>query len=149
MFGYGPKLPLKSTADDGKYGLTKTINETVAQNLKNLILTCPGERIMDPDFGVGLKLYLFEMDASRLAADISERIHTQAQLYMPNLIIENINFVLPEQDQAEYTPNFSPTEEVYANLMGIELNYSIKGGGNITKTIFIPANDISNIGSPY
>ena len=148
MFGYGPKLPLKSTPDDGKYGLTKTINETVAQNLKNLILTCPGERMMDPDFGVGLKMFLFEIDANRIASKISERIQTQAQLYMPNLVIENINFVLPEEDRAEFTPNFFPKDEVSPNLLAIELDYSIKGGGNIIKKIFIPTGDISNTG-PY
>ena len=149
MFGYGPKLPLKSTPDDGKYGLTKSITENTAQNLKNLILTCPGERIMDPEFGVGLKLYLFELDSSRLAAEIAERIETQAQLYMPNLTIENINFVVPEEDRAEYTPGFSPREDVSRNLMGIELDYSIRGGGNIIKKLFIPADDLSAAGGPY
>jgi phage baseplate assembly protein W len=149
MFGYGPKLPLKSTPDDGKFGLTKTIVENTAQNLKNLILTCPGERIMDPEFGVGLKLYLFELDSGRLAAEIAERIETQAQLYMPNLTIENINFVIPEQDQAEFTPDYFPQEEVSRNLLGIELDYSIRGGGNIVKKLFIPADDLSAGGGPY
>jgi phage baseplate assembly protein W len=144
MFGYAPKLPLKPTADDGKYGLTKTINETVAQNLKNLVLTCPGERIMDPDFGVGLKLFLFEMNDNTTAGLIAERIQTQASLYMPNLTIENINFVLPKEDRGELTPLYAPRDQVDGNLLGIEIDYSIRGAGDMTKRIFIPAEDLTS-----
>ena len=58
MPGIAPKLPLQLDEVDG-YRLTKTIKETVQQNLKMIVLTSPGERIMNPDFGVGLRNYLF------------------------------------------------------------------------------------------
>jgi len=137
MHGYGPKLPLKSTPEDGKYGLTKTINENVAQNLKHLVLTCPGERIMDPEFGVGLKTYLFEMNSQDTADSIAAAITRQVQIYMPNITIENIDFAIPK-DHAEKDPNFYPLTDINKNLLGITLSYSIRGGGNITKRVFIP-----------
>ena len=50
--GLSPKLPMSLHPADG-YRLTKTYKEMVKQNIKMLILTCPGERMMDPLFGVG------------------------------------------------------------------------------------------------
>ena len=46
--------------EDGPFQLNKTIPETVKQNLKNLVFTNKGERIMDPLFGIGVYSYLFE-----------------------------------------------------------------------------------------
>jgi phage baseplate assembly protein W len=59
MAGIAPKLPLDIDQTDG-YRLTKTIKETVQQNLKMIVLTSPGERIMDPDFWCWLKELLIQ-----------------------------------------------------------------------------------------
>jgi len=89
MRGIGPKLPLNQMIDGG-FDLTKTIAENVQQNLKNLVLTSPGERIMNPDFGVGLKNYLFENAHQGVYDTISSRLHSQVQAYMPFLDIEDL-----------------------------------------------------------
>ena len=56
--GLSPKLPLTKDPQDG-YALNKEYVELVQQNLKMILLTAPGERIMEPEFGVGLRNYLF------------------------------------------------------------------------------------------
>jgi phage baseplate assembly protein W len=140
MHGYGPKLPLKTTPEDGKYGLTKSINENVAQNIKNLVLTCPGERIMDPVFGVGLKNYLFEINSVDTAERIASNITKQAGLYMPNININNVDFKMPQDsDKAERSPDYYTTSEIDSNLLGITITYSIRGGGNMVRKVFVPA----------
>jgi phage baseplate assembly protein W len=87
--GISPKLPLSISSVDGAYGLNKTLAENARQNLKNLILTIPGERIMDPDFGVGIKRYLFEN-----IADVQEIIPAvitkQADTYLPYITIDAV-----------------------------------------------------------
>ena len=52
------KLPITPDSGNG-YTMIKTIKKMVNQNLKMLILTIPGERVMDPNFGVGVQKYLF------------------------------------------------------------------------------------------
>ena len=59
MSSIGVALPLLRSSNDG-FEMLKTIKETVKQNLKTIILTNPGERIMDPEFGVGIRRFLFE-----------------------------------------------------------------------------------------
>ena len=39
---------------------TDTVKEQIRANLINVLLTKPGERVMEPNFGVNLKGYLFE-----------------------------------------------------------------------------------------
>ena len=41
---------------------TQTLKEQVKNNLINLLLTEPGERVNEPNFGVGLKNLLFEQN---------------------------------------------------------------------------------------
>ena len=67
-------------------------SSTTKQNLKNLILTIPGERVMDPFFGVGLRTMLFEMDNVSLRGSISAKILQQVEFYMPHVEILDISF---------------------------------------------------------
>ena len=57
MNGIGPKLPLQRDDVYGNYTLISSYAEEIKQNFKNLLLTAPGERMMNPDFGVGLRNY--------------------------------------------------------------------------------------------
>jgi|TARA_R110002020_G_scaffold62593_1_gene167270 phage baseplate assembly protein W len=91
MYGISPKLPLIVDSLDGHYGLTKTIRETIKQNFKNLILTAPGERIMDLQFGVGLRNYFFENFTTEVGENIKFRILNQTKLYMPFIEINSID----------------------------------------------------------
>ena len=66
--GLTPKLPLvRDTIND--FLLITDYKELVKQNLKNLILTNPGEKIMDADFGIGINRFLFELDNPALYAN--------------------------------------------------------------------------------
>lgn len=91
MEGYSPKLPLILDAVDGPYALNKTSLDTIKQDFKMLLLTNPGERIMNPDFGVGIRSLLFEQDTQQLRERIISRITTQTQRYLSFLTIVDIN----------------------------------------------------------
>ena len=89
--GFSARLPLAYDKEDGPYGLTKTLAETVKQNFKNLVMTVPGERIMDPEFGVGFHQLLFENQSAEIVEDMQERLYEQVERYMPFVKIQNIN----------------------------------------------------------
>jgi phage baseplate assembly protein W len=55
---------LNNVSDNSGYHLISDIRTNIKQNLKMLVLTSPGERVMDPNFGVGIKRFLFLMSAS-------------------------------------------------------------------------------------
>jgi phage baseplate assembly protein W len=97
MAGLSPSLPLTVDVQDG-FRLNKTYKQVVQQNFTNLLLTIPGERIMDPEFGVGLKTYLFELDNQMLRSDLSAKIISQAARYLPFIEITDITFRTAETD---------------------------------------------------
>ena len=114
MSGLSPKLPLSTDNIDG-YTLIKSYNELVTQNLKNLVLTAPGERIMDPTFGVGIRNYLFEQNTSETHQEIATRIANQVSKYMPFLEVEAV-FLSPREEV--------PDSEL--NSIEIQIKYFVK-----------------------
>ena len=127
MAGFSPKLPLTLDSDDG-YALTKTIKEVAKQNFTMLVLTNPGERIMDPEFGVGILAYLFENNTPGVYSQIDARIREQASKYLPFIIIESIDFKSPVTNPG-LTDNF----------LGVSISYNIKRL-NIGDVLEIPLN---------
>jgi len=97
MSGWGPKLPVDTDKSDG-LALTKTLQEVVKQHLKMLVLTSPGEKVMSPDFGVGIKQFLFQPNIPLIYGEIDSRIRKQAIKYLPYLKIHKVNFVGPAED---------------------------------------------------
>jgi uncharacterized protein len=97
MASYGVALPLTYDTGDG-FTMLKRIKDVAKQNFKMLILTNPGERVMAPDFGVGLKRYLFENFSDSVYAEIDTRIREQVSIYMPAILIQEIEFASTDQD---------------------------------------------------
>jgi hypothetical protein len=91
MSSIGIKLPLTYNSSDG-FTMIKTIRQMIKQNFKMLILTIPGERVMEPQFGVGVKQYLFANYSEGTPSIIEEKIRKQASMYLPAATIDSINF---------------------------------------------------------
>ena len=65
-----------------------TTQVQVKSNLINVLLTEPGERIYEPNFGVGLKKLLFENQIKE--DELESRIKDQCALYVPEIDITNL-----------------------------------------------------------
>ena len=68
---------------------TQTLKEQVKSNLINLLLTEPGERVNEPNFGVGLKNLLFEPNLD--VEILKEKINTQIEFYIPTISLSDID----------------------------------------------------------
>jgi len=129
MPGISPKLPLTIDKIDGPYKLTKTVEEAMVQNLKMIILTNPGERMMDPFFGVGIRKFLFEQGTSVVYGDLSSRIYEQVAKYLPQINIKNIIF--------NESPLLASDEMVDNNILSVSIEFSIKPAAKV-KTLVVP-----------
>ena len=89
MSSISVKLPLRTSVVDG-FMMNKSIIQVVKQNLKMLLLTIPGERIMVPNYGVGLKNFLFENFTPNLLSQINSKIREQVNIFMPAVNIVDI-----------------------------------------------------------
>ena len=91
MSSFGVALPLVKDSSDG-FRMLKKAKDVLRQNFKMLILTNPGERVMDPEFGVGIKQFLFENFGHGTYQQIDTKIRSQAATYIPSITIQEINF---------------------------------------------------------
>jgi phage baseplate assembly protein W len=114
MKGLSPKFPLTFNNVFGAYDLNQSYSDLVKQNLKNLILTSPGERVMDVNFGVGLRHYFFEQLTGQTSSLIATRIREQVSQYMPFVEILEIKFN-PEE-------NFGASP----NLLYVQIHFAIQ-----------------------
>tara|TARA_Y100000034_G_scaffold98179_1_gene120150 strand:- start:3607 stop:4020 length:414 start_codon:yes stop_codon:yes gene_type:complete len=112
VIGISPKLPLRLIGKGG-FLMNTTYPEMVKQNMKNLVLTIPGERMMDINFGVGLHRFLFEPQTEVAYDDISTRINKQVEKYMPYIQIQEIDFEVPEDKAAD------------ENFLSVSITYEI------------------------
>ncbi len=76
----GVAFPLDDT---NMFRGTQTLKEQVKANLINLLLTQAGERVNEPNFGVGLKNYLFEPQIDK--ESLNEKINNQINYYIPEI----------------------------------------------------------------
>ena len=105
-----PKLPIQF--DNGNLSSFEEaeIKELIKQNMKMILLTIPGERIMLPKFGVGIQRFLFELETTEFSAELSGLIQEQVSTYLPPVTILDI------------TPD---TTNVDRNTLGLKISYEI------------------------
>ena len=91
MPDYTVKWPLEFTGQSSGFDSVSetTIAEMVNFNLKNLILTEPGERLFYPNFGVGVKRYLFEQNNVDVE-NLHSRILSQIRLYASYAVVKDL-----------------------------------------------------------
>ena len=113
--GLDAQLPLAFDNTDRFYILNKTLKDNYKQNVKMLLLTAPGERIMLARYGVGLRNYLFE---NAPEAEISQKTYEQMRLFLPQLAIISLSI----------NKNNKVIQEVgQSNVLSVVLTYAIKG----------------------
>ena len=113
MTTLGAKLPITRDSING-FTMIGDIKTLIRQNLKMLILTNPGERVMIPDFGVGIQSYLFENFSNSVYYEIETKIKQQVSRYIPVVGISEITFIDSHPD---------------ANTLGVQITYSIPSLG--------------------
>lgn len=108
---YSPKLPLR-LGNNGDFISISNRSENIRQNLRILLLTSPGEKIMMPQFGCGLKNFLFENrelvsitttedfidseERESLEVVIKKTIISQIREYIKDILVNSIDVSFEE-----------------------------------------------------
>ena len=103
MSNISPVLPLTKDPANGFLN-NHTEVSAIIQDLKMLLLTSPGERVMDPSFGVGMRRYLFEQNNKTTHSSIKAKILRQTKEYLPIIEIQDISFDT-EEDSSNIKAN--------------------------------------------
>jgi phage baseplate assembly protein W len=93
-------IGINRTSDsNGIFAVNYTTLKQAKDNLKNLILTRKGERLMQPEFGCDVWKVLFEpLDGTLIETTIENSIVEAVSIWLPYLNIDTIVFDYDEND---------------------------------------------------
>lgn len=124
---YAPKFPLRKKKN-GTFQNVDDLKDLIKFHLINLILTNPGEKISDPEYGVGLRKYLFENFSSGASVEIRQAIEEGIRRYIPYI---NLDFVateeLMEQNELKISIHYIILDTSEKQLLEIALNIGETG----------------------
>ena len=90
----GIKTPLQLNSDGGFFKMHFENSDQIADNLRNLILTNHGERLLHYDFGANLRSLTFNLGQEDFDNEAILRIKRAVNKYMPYVSLETfVSFV--------------------------------------------------------
>ena len=117
-----PKFPLLFQEKSGFKDVDST-KELVSFHLKNLILTNPGEKISDPEYGIGIRQFLFENMVQENINLWEDKIIFAIERYMSYINLENVIMeTLEEQNKIFIRIIYSLKNDTEKQILDIELS---------------------------
>lgn len=89
IFGRGLRFPVK-VADDGRLHWAEGPDD-IRQSIQIILLTEPGERLMLPTFGAGLRRFLFAPNNVATHRLVQERIEQALHRWEPRVRVQRVS----------------------------------------------------------
>lgn len=89
-----------TTGSLGYLEVTNDVISAIRANVRSLLLTNWGERVMHVDFGCNLREFIFEPRTKALKGRITERIKNQLAKWMPYLTLTGVTITFSDEDPA-------------------------------------------------
>lgn len=122
---YAPKIPLQ-TNNYNDFEYISDPLQNIRQNLKMIILTNPGEKIMDPEYGLGIRKYLFEPAGGKLEVGIDEERYKKFTLgNYEQEIFDKLKIQINKYNPEIYLENIEA--QIEDNIMFFSVYYNYKG----------------------
>lgn len=119
----------KKSDSNGIFAVNYTTISQARENLKNLILTKKGERVMQPEFGCDIWELLFEPIVDDvISSQIESSILNAVEIWLPYINVDKIIFDYDEND-------------IDSNKINVEVKFSLKSNPTITESINININN--------
>ena len=80
----------------------------IVNSLRNIFNTTPGEKILNPAFGINLTQWLFEPISEFAAREIGEAILNGISMYEPRVVVNNVS-VIADPENSQYIIKLSMT----------------------------------------
>lgn len=101
--------------------------DAAKSNLRNLLLTRKGERVMQPEFGSGIHSLLFEQIDGNLEEKLEETIIESVNFWLPYINIEEIDIEMTDEmkdlNKANMNVKFTVGNDIDTN----EITFTVQG----------------------
>lgn len=128
----GIKTPLEAGSNvDGLFKMHHNVEDTISDNLKNLILTNHGERLFRQDFGANLRELAFELGTEDGDFEAINRIRIAVRKYLPFVNLQTFE---------SFTIASTISEP---SKVGIRITYNVPGFSTKQKMIEVLISTVS------
>ena len=125
-YAYGITLPIKK-GNTGYFEQAFTSFEQAKANLKNLLLTAKGERVMQPEFGTGLQSLLFEPMDDTFESQLQDVITQTVSYWLPYINIEQIDVEMTDAMKDNHTAHMTIQFTVGNTIETQEITFTVRG----------------------
>lgn len=125
-YAYGITLPLKR-GGNGYFEQAFTSFEQAKSNLKNLLLTKRGERVMQPEFGTGLETLLFEPMDDSFETKLTDVITETVNYWLPYINIEEIDIEMTDEMKDRHIAHMKIQFTVGNQIDLQEITFTVRG----------------------
>ena len=106
-----------STGSLGYLEPTDDVVEALKSNVRALVMTNLGERVMHADFGCNLREFLFEPKTKSLRAAVADRVRSQLAKWLPFLRLAGLYITFSEENPGVPDPGFQiELQLTYGNI---------------------------------
>ena len=121
----GIDLPIRRGSDlDGFFATTSTTIEAVKNNIRNLLQTEEGERLFQPNLGLGLRKLLFEHITDENLIGVQNAILDKFEFWLPFVEIRDIQVLSKDN-----------TTDIGTNEIRVKIDFNIKQDPNTLDSI--------------
>tara|TARA_R100000315_G_C5232782_1_gene143819 strand:- start:1503 stop:2066 length:564 start_codon:yes stop_codon:yes gene_type:complete len=99
-----PTKDKQKSSTQGDFHLSYTTKEQTFSNLRNLVLTNRGERVMHPEFGCDIWASLFDNITPNIIKSMKKRIEKQVSIWLPYVNLIDVR-IKHNDTQTGGTPN--------------------------------------------
>jgi phage baseplate assembly protein W len=125
-YAYGITLPIKR-GNTGYFEQAFTSFEQTKANLKNLLLTKRGERVMQPEFGTGLDSLLFEPMDDVFEGNLRDTITRTVSYWLPYVNIQDIEIEMTDEMKDRHIANMKVEFTVGNQIELQEITFTVRG----------------------
>jgi phage baseplate assembly protein W len=125
-YAYGITLPIQR-GNTGYFNQAFSSFEQAKSNLKNLLLTKKGERIMQPNFGTGLHELLFEQLDDTFETKLEDTITKNVNYWLPYINIKQIDIEMTDEMKDKNTANMKIEFTVGNQIELQEITFTVQG----------------------
>jgi len=90
---YTVVFPLELGEEDIGYKSVFELRKVINFNIKSTLMTNPGERIGDPNFGVGILKTLFEFPTPAIIGSLQSKIKQQLTTYINYIRVRSVEII--------------------------------------------------------
>ena len=124
-YAYGFEYPTNSGT---LFNPTYSSFEAAKTNLRNLLLTAKGERVMQPEFGTGLHELLFEqMEDVEFEIKLQKTITDSVNFWLPYINIDEINVELTDEMKDKNQVGMNIKFSVGDNIETDNVTFTLQG----------------------